>query len=118
MTHIKTYTDKQYACKITYIITSNIEVEITKWYKRNKLKLEEFILDSEGVVLFETISHYTLIIDENCLSYNTINHELFHLTREIAVPRGIHEDESQAWIMGNVSQQLYNFINSKNLKIK
>lgn len=117
MTYFKTYLNKQYSCKITYVLTDDILFEIKKWYKKNKI-LHDELENYEGIVLYKDISHYTLILNLNYLSYNTINHELFHLTRELALPRGIQEDESQAWIMGNVSQELYNFINKKNLSIK
>lgn len=117
MTHTKIYNYSTYACKIKFVLTNEMMNELSKWYRRNKLQ-EEGVCDFEGIVISKDISCYTLIINTNYLTYNTINHELYHLTREIAEPRDIFEKEAQAWIMGNLSQIFYSFINKKQLQIK
>ena len=118
MTHTKIYNYPIYACKIKFILTDDFINIVAKWYKKNNLQSQEEIVESEGIVLYQSIDDYTLLINTNYLTYNTINHELYHLTRELAEPRSIFEIEAQAWIMGNLSQIFYSFINKKQLTIK
>lgn len=114
----KTFPVKMYDCKVQLIVTKNI----VKAHNRiNCYHKTDFLWEKDtnvaGCMILCSISKYYMLINEEFLSYNTICHELLHCTYAIAYDRGIHEEEARAWIQGEVGQQIFDFLKSKNVTL-
>lgn len=98
-----------YGCKVHFILSSNIVKEINKISKKLK---QPFSIDCEpeGIVFYFDLSEYFIIINDLYLTHNTLSHEIYHLTNKITVPRDITDEESQAWLCGNLTEDIYNFL--------
>jgi hypothetical protein len=93
----------------------NLSVE--KIAKKNK---EKFSVDYEveGMVFFFTIAQYYVLIDTKYLTHNTLAHEIYHAVIKVTEVRDITDEESQAWLCGKLTQDIYNFLNINNQYIK
>ena len=52
------------------------------------------------------------------LSHNLLAHEIFHLTHMITKDIDINDEESQAWLNGYLTEQVYKILNKKNITRK
>jgi streptogramin lyase len=95
----------------------NVKKEVEKLYKKFKIK-EEFEDEAEGVVVSPNMDVYYLMLDRQYLTHNTIAHEVFHVAKRITEHRGITDEESQAWLAGHVTGELYKFLDKKKLIVK
>lgn len=111
----KTFTDKHNDCKIQFIIgnATNIVNRLYKKYNTGMI-YKEFI---GGYMLTVSMNCYHIIIDSNHISYNVINHELFHAVMAITTDRNVFEEESRALLMGTISDCIYHFLKEKHIKI-
>lgn len=106
-----------YECTLQFIITDHLIDEVNRIYK--KLDIPELFVDhAEGCLVSTDIDMYILLFDTKYLSHNTIAHEVFHAVIKMTEDREIGDDEQQAWLCGWVTENLYKFINKKNLTIK
>lgn len=108
---------KQYDCKLTFIVTDDTTKENIRLNKKYKIQ-EQVTGNSSGFVFWSDMDQYYLVLHLDYIDkVNVRNHELFHLVKSICQPRCIDEEESQALLMGYLSEELYNFLNNKGHKI-
>lgn len=117
MTVKKTLNIETFGCKLQLMITDVIKKEIIKIYKSYGIT-SGYAEEVEGVLITGTDAVYHLIIDETCLSHNTIAHEIYHAVVRITEDRDVVDEETQAWLCGYISEALYHFIKLKKLEIK
>lgn len=106
-----------YNCKVYFMVTSELSNEVNKLYKKNKLP-EMFVDEAEGVMVSFNIDSYYVIIEDKCLTYNTIAHEVHHLITRISEDRGIEDEEAEAWLSGHLSEEIYKFLDKKKIAVK
>jgi len=105
-----------YNCSVVFIITDELKSVVNGIYK--KLKYDDtFSSEAEGVVVTLDIDNYYVILDTQYLSHNTIGHELYHAVVKVTEDRDIVDEESQAWLMGYLSQEMYKFISKNKFNI-
>jgi hypothetical protein len=104
-------------CKVNFILSKDIIKDINKIFKKNK---EVFTLDCEleGIVFYFTISEYFIIINNDYLTHNTLAHEIYHAVIKITEPRDITDEETQAWLCGKLTEDIYKFFKIERLEIK
>ena len=104
-------------CKVNFILSKDIIKDVQKIFKKNK---EVFELDCEleGIVFYFTISEYFIIINENYLTHNTLAHEIYHLVVKVTEPRDITDEETQSWLCGKLTQDIYKFLETNKVLIK
>lgn len=105
-----------YNCNVVFVITDKLNLTINNIYKKLKHK-DVFSEEAEGVVVTIDIDNYYIILDTHYLSHNTIGHELYHAVVKVTEDRDIVDEESQAWLMGYLMQEMYKFIEKNKLKI-
>jgi hypothetical protein len=69
-------------------------------------------------VFYFSISEYFIIINENYLSHNTLAHEIYHLVVKVTEPRDITDEETQSWLCGELTQDIYKFLETNKVTIK
>jgi len=107
-----------YDTKIQVIVTKDIvktHNRINNYHKTGVLW--EKNTGAAGCMILCSMAKYYMLINKDYLSYNTICHELYHCVCNIANDRGIHEEESRAWIQGVVAQEIFNFLREKQIDI-
>jgi len=105
-----------YNCNVIIVITDKLKEEVNSLYKKLKSN-EKFIDDAEGVVITFDIDNYYIILDTFYLSHNTIAHEVYHATVKVTEDRDITDEESQAWLVGYITQEMYKHIYKNELNI-
>ncbi len=112
----KTFKHKMYDCDVQLIVTSNILKVVNNLYKKfnTGMKYTDYIA---GLMLSVSMNKYYIIINSEFLTYNIINHELFHAVMSITSDRTVYEEESRALLMGTLSEDIYTFLKTKNIKI-
>ena len=105
-----------YNCNVVFVITDQLILTVNNIYKALKCK-ELFSSEAEGVVLTVDIDNYYIVLDIQYLSHNTIAHELYHSVVKVTEDRDIVDEESQAWLMGYLTQEMYKFIEKNKFKI-
>ena len=107
-----------YACNVQVIICDgDIRKEITKICKKHKDK-EPYTEYVAGLTLSFNMNKYYIFYHTDFLSHNTIAHELYHVVRNLTQDRDIKEEESQAWVVGYLTEEVYKFIKKKKLELK
>lgn len=106
-----------YNCKVNFIVSNDIDKEIKRISKKHKFK---FTLDCEveGIVFYFDISEYYLIISNMFLTHNTIAHEVYHLVNKITINRDITDEEAQAWLCGNLTEIIYNYLKQNKIIVR
>ena len=105
-----------YNCNLIIIITDNLKGEVNAVYKRLKQK-DVFSDEAEGILLSLDIDNYYLIFDTQYLSHNTIAHEIYHAVVKVTEDRDLVEEESQAWLAGYLTEEVYKYIDKHEFKI-
>jgi len=105
-----------YNCNVVIIITDNLMAVVNSLYKRLKHK-DVFDSEAEGVLITLDIDNYYIVLDIHYLSHNTIAHELYHSVVKVTEDRDIVDEESQAWLMGYLTDEVYKFVDKNKLKI-
>jgi hypothetical protein len=113
----KTFKLNIFNCKVNFILSKDIIKDVQKIFKKNK---EVFTLDCEleGIVFYFTISEYFIIINKNYLTHNTLAHEIYHLVVKVTEPRDITDEETQSWLCGELTQDIYKFLETNKVTIK
>lgn len=117
MNNKRTLSLPMYNCKVTFLITGELDKEVNKLYRKHKLPAL-FDDDAEGVMVSFKIDSYYIIIDELFVTHNTIAHEVHHLITRITEDRGIEDEESEAWLSGHLSAEIYKFLDKKKIVVK
>lgn len=105
-----------YSCNVFIIITDELKNQVNSLYKKFKNN-DQFNYEAEGVVVTFDIDNYYVILDKVYLSHNTIAHELYHAVVKVTEDREIVDEESQAWLMGYLTEEVYKFIERKKFNI-
>lgn len=61
---------------------------------------------------------YNIVFQKDKLSHNLIAHEIFHLGTNMTKDIEILEDESRAWLIGYLSQEIYKILLAQGLTIQ
>jgi hypothetical protein len=107
----------QYNCDLIVAISDKIKEDTNKILKKYKLT-QRIDYEIEGIFLFHDIDKYYLLLSSQHLSHNTIAHEIYHAVVRITEDRDISDEEAQAWLMGYLTEMVYQFLNKKDVKIK
>jgi hypothetical protein len=106
-----------YSCIIQIIITDDLIKTVNSIYK--KYKIDDVFSDSaEGCFITTDIDMYMLCLDIKYLTHNTIAHEIYHAVPKLTADRDINDEEAQAWLCGWLTEQVYKFIDKKQLIVK
>ena len=105
-----------YECKVILIVTSTMEELQQHVRKRKKANVD--VLDTYGVVFNWGNAEYVLALKEDSLSHNLLAHEIFHLTMAITTDIDIVDEESQAWLNGHLTENVYKALKKKNFAIR
>lgn len=105
-----------YNCYVSLIVTDQLNDVVNEIYKKSNSK-DSFTAEAEGVVVTFDIDSYSLVLDTKYLTHNTISHELYHAVVRVTEDRDIVDEESQAWLMGYLAQEVYKFIAKNGFKI-
>lgn len=105
-----------YECKVVLIVTSTMEELQQHVYKKKKANVD--VLDTHGVVFNWGNAEYVIALREESMSHNLLAHELFHLVMAITHDIDIEDEESQAWLVGYLTEQVYKVLNKKKFAIK
>jgi hypothetical protein len=105
-----------YNCNVVITTTDDLRGEVNAIYKKLKSK-EVFDSEAEGILLTLDIDNYYVIFDIEYLSHNTIAHELYHTVVKVTEDRDIVDEESQAWLMGYLTQETYKYISKNDFKL-
>lgn len=104
-----------FSSTLYFIVTEDIEEEIKRLEKRLKIEI-----DFDGAVEAFFVSakkrNYYIVIQKNCLSYNTIGHEIFHATIGILETKYIEDEETKAWLCGYLTEEVFKSIDKEDLK--
>jgi len=87
----------------------------------DKKKLAVDVSGCDGCVF--QLSHddkfqYYIVLVKEKLSHNLIAHEIFHLGTNMTHDIEISEDESRAWLIGYLTQEIYKILLKENFTIQ
>lgn len=114
----ETFTIDLYETTIILMIGDSIEV-INKVVNDNITKVD--LLDTEGCVFENHLDgsfQYYIVLVRSKLSHNLIAHEVFHLSSSILRTINITDEEATAWLIGYITELLYNFLKRKQIVIE
>jgi hypothetical protein len=106
-----------YETSVTLYVASSMEEfedMVRKKTKNNNLSIK----DTYGVVFGWGEAGYVIALHEENLSHNLIAHEVFHLAIMITNDIDIEDEESQAWLVGYLTEHVYKALKKKKLVIK
>lgn len=110
-----TVKNKMYDFSLTIVIDKDITPLYRKLCKKHGFDYNvKFVA---GGVISGVMTRYYLLLSHDFLTYNTITHELYHLVSEIGHDRDIKEEESRAWIIGFLADQVFAFIHKSGLTV-
>lgn len=107
-----------YNCEVLFIVTSDVQKEAVKIYKKHNALESVFTGGAEGAVFSFDIDKYYYLIAEKYITHNTIAHELHHIVMTVSKDRGIYDEEAQCWTSGHIAQEIYKFLEKKKYKVK
>lgn len=114
----ETFTIELYETTIILMIGDSIEL-INRFVNDNITKID--ILDTEGCV-FENHQdgsfQYYIVLVRSKLGHNLIAHEVFHLSSSILRTINITDEEATAWLIGYITELLYDFLKRKQIVIE
>lgn len=105
-----------YSCNVTIVVTDDMDAYIKEL--DDQYGSAARVEGSEGFMFTPDMKNYFVVFDTEYLSHNTISHEVFHLTCAICEDRDVVEEEARAWLSGHLSENIYKFIEKKNLVLK
>lgn len=96
-----------YGIKVHFSIADDIHREDLYYHRKYKLPYERDN-DFEGKTLNFGVA-FCIIVDKKYLTFNTIGHEMYHLTTQICGEIGVMEEEQRSWVQGHLLQEIVNF---------
>jgi hypothetical protein len=117
MTLKKLINVETFGCKLQLILSDKISKEVDRVYKKYNVNLHKDY-EIEGIFISGEMTQYHLIIDLSFFSHNTIAHEVYHAVVRITEDRDVVDEETQAWLCGFLTEQIYLFAKKKKLEIK
>lgn len=112
----KTFNIPLYDCKIQFIVSRDARKTVNRLYKKYNITTK-YTDTIAGFMLSVSMDQYFVVIDEKHLTFNSLAHELFHLTKAITTDRNVFEEEQQAWVQGACAQEIFSFLKSKKVVI-
>ena len=112
----KTFELKLYDCRVQIIVSKSATQTVNKLYKKYNTGMT-YTDCIAGMMVTVSMNKYYLVVDEKHLTYNTICHELYHLTQGITYDRNIFEEEPRAWLQGILAQEIFDFLKKKKVNI-
>jgi hypothetical protein len=119
--------DKFYKCKINVpIYNTNAmlcvvkDMEDMQIYLDKKVKGTIDVIGADGCVfdIYTTKGlEYYIVLVEDRLSHNLIAHEIYHLGVKITTDVNIVDEESTAWLIGFLTENIYKVLEKKEFKI-
>lgn len=106
---------KMYECTFYFRVAEDITKEVNKLKKRYKQPLYEGNL--AGYADEYEFNKYYIFISADSLNVNTICHEMFHNVNTILDDRGISDEESKSWLMGYLSQKVFDFLKKSGVEL-
>jgi hypothetical protein len=115
MIRLKFKVDLYEVSVIIYVLDKMSDLESIV-LKKTKTKIDtDHVL---GITFAWGDQEYVVAFEKDKLSHNLINHELFHLTKSITEHIDIDDEESQAWLMGFLSENVYRLLKKKGFTIE
>ena len=114
----KTFKISIYDAHVQFIITKNITKTVNRIhaYHKSGTVWGKDETAAGCTILCSTVKYY-IVINSEYLTHNTICHELYHCVCTMANDRGIHEEESRAWLQGIIAEEIYKYLKEKNIEV-
>jgi hypothetical protein len=64
--------------------------------------------------LYTHLDHHFIIVHEDSVNFNTVNHEIHHASRRIHRWIGIDDEEADAHLCGYISEKIFGFLSKEN----
>lgn len=107
-----------YQCKVYIYVVTNIKDKVKTIEKSTKGEWSiPYEGESGGLYFSLGVSQYHIIYRSDCLSHYYISHEIQHFVDEITEHRGM-DSEQRAYINGFITQEIHNFLKSKNITVE
>lgn len=107
-----------YEAVVNICIVENIDDMQAYLDKKTKGLID--VSDSEGCVFdwyTPTGIEYYIVFVAGKLSHNLVAHEVYHLACRLMRDVNINDEESVAWLLGYVTENIYKVLKAKNYKI-
>jgi hypothetical protein len=114
MTLRKDFENHNYGCVVKFVLTQDWDKVIKPIYKKAGIKEQHE--ESEGEVVVINSNLIYLVINQKYFSWNTIFHEVYHLTSAICELRNIIDEESKSWTAGWIGGKLSEYFKLKKLE--
>lgn len=111
----KTFKLEIYDHSVTLFISDTADEIDTYLFNKYTVSPQEFNYD--GLTVELSHAHFGIVLIKQTISHNVIGHENYHLTEFIGESVGIYDEEAKAWIMGYVSQKIYELLKQLNIKV-
>ncbi len=105
---------KQQDCKVCIIVTNNTLRGCRDLYKKHNQKDPDEGY-TKGFVVSWFIDQYYIMLHSEDINYTNISHEVYHLMEWISKDHNITEEESKALLIGELSGEIYKFLQTKGL---
>lgn len=105
-----------YGCKVHFSVVEDGHEEDKYMHKKYKLPYVEEEEDFEGKTLNFNIA-FCMIVVKKFLTYNTVGHEMYHLTSQMCSTVGVEDEEQRCWVQGFLMQEFMNFCKKKGYEI-
>lgn len=96
------------------------EMEDMQYYLDKKVQGTIDVLGADGCVfdIYTTNGmEYYIVFVESRLSHNLVAHEIYHLGVKITTDVNIIDEESTAWLIGFLTENVYKVLQKKEFKI-
>ena len=104
-----------YEADVQLIVVDSM-TELQDFFMKKGLSIAD-VLNCEGLTIGYEKSYFVVLVKQ-FINHNLIAHELFHLAKMLTKDIDIDDEESQAWLNGYVTEQVYKILNKKNITIR
>ncbi len=105
-----------YDTTVQFLVVKSAKKTVNRLYKKYNTGMV-YRDTIAGFMMNVSINKYYIIIDENHLTYNTILHELMHLSNAITCDRSVYEEEPKCWLHGQLGQEIFDYLKFKKVNI-
>lgn len=110
-----------YDCTCRIIISDEIEKIVKKYVKKKKWSKELDLEEGEEIHGLATSNgdtkDYYIFYAIKSLTVNCLTHEISHIADHILEERGIEDGEAKAYLVGYISEKIFDFVFKKGLLI-